>query len=64
MKGGSICLTQKLMTSSFFKQTAVIKLLALEITDLLKPCQDNATEVPIAPMAYECEREIWNTEKQ
>ena len=60
MKGGPIHVTHKLMTlSSVFEQTAAIKLLALEITDLLNLCQDNAT---IAPMVCECEREIWNTE--
>ena len=48
MKGGPICLTHKLMTSSsFFKQTAGIKLLAMEITDHLNHCWDNATEVPM-----------------
>ena len=48
--GGSIQLIHKLMTSSlFFEWTAAIKLLALEITDLLNLCQDNATQVAIAP---------------
>ena len=37
MKGGPIHLTQELMTSSsFFTQTAAIKMLALEITDFFK----------------------------
>ena len=63
IKGVPICLTQDLMTSSFFEQTAAVKMLALEITDFLNCCQDTITKVLIAPMVCECEREIADTQK-
>ena len=63
MEGGPIILTHKLVSSSLlFEQTAAIKLLALEITDLLSLCLDNVTQVAITPMHCDCEREIWNND--
>ena len=63
MVGGPIQLTHKLVSSSsFFEQTAAVKLLGLEITDLLNLCQDNATQLGITQMACDHEREIWNNE--
>ena len=55
--------THKLMSSSlFFEQTAPIKVLGLDITDLLNLCLDNVTQVAITPMVCDHEREIWNSE--
>ena len=63
MVGGPIWLTHKLMNSHlFFEHTVAIKLLALEIINILNLCLDNATQVPITPMACDHEREIRNTE--